>query len=409
VNPESIERIGQYRVRRFIASGENADVFEVTDSRFEGQVVRALKLLKPDLSGPKFDRFRADASLLATLDHPNLVTIFDFGLDEATGRHYYAMTYVDGPSLAEQIEANGPLPAGRCIEVFSAVLSGLAELHSHDPAIVHRAIKPSNVLSHSNGHIRLADLGISRADEDTQVTRASPTHGSVRFMSPEQIRGEVVDVRSDIFSVGLAMYEALTGHSPYEHIEGVDPTNDFDIVGCLAACERSGGELDIPAEHMQFPGELAAIIRRALRIAPDARYPDARSMHDALVAATASVDTTLHLSLPRASVNPHEIRQIGHYTIRRFIDEGGMAWVFEVVDSHFKGHEVIRALKLLKPDAAAGAEFQRFQSEAALLAGFDHPNLVTIFEFGQDEAGAPRFRLTGGTAQQADGALQLFR
>ncbi len=198
------------------------------------------------------------------LSSQHLVTVFEVCRDQATGCSCYTMTYVDGPNLAQQIEQSGPIPEERCIEILHSVLSGLAELHLHQKKLVHRDIKPANVLSHTNGNVRLADLGIVRTEESARLTKPGFAVGTARFMSPEQARGKTVDATSDVFSVGLTLYEALTGHSVYDGVKGLDSTSEYDVLGYLAECGRSGSELEVDFENTHISPALADVIRKTL-------------------------------------------------------------------------------------------------------------------------------------------------
>jgi tetratricopeptide (TPR) repeat protein len=281
-----LTQIGPYTVRRFIAEGGMAWVFEVVDPRFEGRdVVRALKMLKPAAAlGDEFQRFTSEASLLAGIDHPNLVTIFDFGKDEATDCFYYTMTFVDGPTMAEHLAEQGPFTVKEAGRIFTSVLDGLAELH--DRGIIHRDIKPGNVLLGADGRARLADLGIARVEQERSLTRTGMAVGTVIYMSPNQARGQPVDASSDVFSVGLTLYEALTGRIVYENVEDLDSTSSHDVLGYLVSLGRTGDELEIsyPPEA-SIPRAVTEVIEKACRFHPEDRYPNARAMRDALEAA----------------------------------------------------------------------------------------------------------------------------
>jgi serine/threonine protein kinase len=283
MDARALTQIGPYQVRRFIAEGGMAWVFEVTDPRFEGRdVVRALKMLKPTAAvGEEFQRFRSEAGLLAGIDHPNLITIFDFGKDEATDCFYYTMTFVDGPTMSDYLAEHGPFSVKEGVRIFADLLGALAELH--DRGIVHRDIKPANVLIGSDGRARLADLGIARAEQDHGLTKTGMAVGTVLYMSPEQARGREVRATSDVFSVGLTLYEALTGRVVYDHVEDIDSTSQHDVLGYLVSLSRTGEELEIvyPAETA-IPEPVRAVIAKACRFFPEERYTDARAMRTAL-------------------------------------------------------------------------------------------------------------------------------
>ncbi|MDH3525871.1 MAG: serine/threonine protein kinase, partial [Acidobacteriota bacterium] len=283
MDARELTQIGPYRVRRFVAEGGMAWVFEVNDPRFEGRdVVRALKMLKPSAAvGEEFQRFRSEAGLLAGIDHPNLITIFDFGKDEATDCFYYTMTYVDGTTMSDHLHEHGRFSVKEGVRIFADLLGALAELH--DRQIVHRDIKPANILIGSDGRARLADLGIARAETDQGLTKTGMAVGTVLYMSPEQARGREVKASSDVFSVGLTLYEALTGRVVYDNIEDIDSTSQHDVLGYLVSLSRTGEELEIVfAGEAAIPGPVKAVIEKACRFLPAERYPDARTMRTAL-------------------------------------------------------------------------------------------------------------------------------
>jgi serine/threonine-protein kinase len=277
VKPEELRQIGPYSVRHFIAEGGMAWVFEVVDPRFNAR--RALKMLKPSAAGgEEFRRFESEARLLAAIDHPNLVTIFDFGRDESTGCYYYTMQFIDGPPLSQR----GSLALSEAGPLFLDMLAGLAALH--DAGIVHRDIKPANVLLTSDGRALLADLGIARVQEEASLTRTGMAIGTALYMSPEQARGKSVGPSSDVFSVGLSIYQVLTGQTVYDATGDVDSSSGQDVILYLGSLIHSGSELKIPFPA-SIPPAVRSVIRRACRFDPARRYPDAREMHSALLAA----------------------------------------------------------------------------------------------------------------------------
>jgi len=274
---ESLRAIGPYPVVRFVAEGGMAWVFEVVDTRLGAR--RALKMLKPAAgAGAEFRRFESEARLLATLDHPNLITIFDFGRDEALGCYYYTMQFVDGPPLSQR----GTLPAEEAVPIFLDVLAGLTQLH--DRGIVHRDIKPANVLLTSDGRALLGDLGIARTQEEAGLTRTGTAIGTVLYMSPEQARGVSVTPASDVFSMGLSLYQVLAGRTIYETIQGVDTSGSQSVLLYLGSLIHSGSEFKIPFPK-EIPPAIREVMRKACRFDPKKRYADAREMHNALLEA----------------------------------------------------------------------------------------------------------------------------
>ena len=277
IDPTHLRQIGPYPVRRFIAEGGMAWVFEVVDPRF--QAARALKMMKPT-SAERDDlrRFESEVHLLARLEHPNLVTIFDFALDDATGCYFYTMTYIDGPNLAQM----GVLPVAEGVRIFLDVLAGLAALHRS--GIVHRDIKPANILLTSDGRVKLADLGIARRGDQARVTQTGLAVGSALYMSPEQARGREVSPQSDVFSVGLSLYQVLTGKTAYDSALGLDTTSGQEVMLYLGSLIHTRRELEfeIPSS---VPRAVAEVIWKACKMDPTERYADAQEMTEALDAA----------------------------------------------------------------------------------------------------------------------------
>jgi eukaryotic-like serine/threonine-protein kinase len=273
MNPSELTQIGPYRVRRFVAEGGMAWVFEVVDPRFDA--TRALKMLKPAASlGGDLSRFEGEASLLAGLDHPNLITIYDMGRDDATGCYYYTMTYVDSPPLSQR----GVLPLEQAGPLFLDVLAGLSVLH--DRGVVHRDIKPANVLLTNDGRAVLADLGIARQTDRAGVTRTGTAVGTALYMAPEQARGRKLTPAVDVFAVGLSLYQVLTGHTVWDHVEELDTTSGSDVLLYMGSLIHAGRELTF-AFPPEVPAAMRKVIVRACRLDPEERYPDARAMHDA--------------------------------------------------------------------------------------------------------------------------------
>jgi len=299
----SLSQIGPYQVVRFVDAGAFAWVFEVRDPKFDGRRL-ALKMLMPEAAaGEELRRFEAEARLLAQIDHPNVVTIFDFGRDESTGNFFYVMSFVDGPTLKTRLK-DGPLPHREALAIFVDLLDGLA--HIHDNGVVHRDIKPANVLIGRDGRARLADLGIARVEAERSQTRTGVAVGTALYMSPEQARGRVVDSRSDLFSIGLTLYECLTGQVVYDHVESVDSSSGMDVLMYIGSLVHTRREFDVRFDaEAGVPERVQRIILKSLRLHPDERYASAREMRDALrealtePAPPAAVHPARHAPLPR--------------------------------------------------------------------------------------------------------------
>src|SRR5499427_5529437 len=201
---------GRYRIVRKLGTGGMANVYLAEDEVLGRRV--AIKILDDRHAGDDqfIERFRREAKNAASLSHPNIVSIYDRG--EAEGTYYIAMEYLDGRSLKELIVARGPAPVNVAIDYARQILAALRFAHRH--GIVHRDIKPHNVLVDAEGRLKVTDFGIARAGT-SQMTEAGSIIGTAQYLSPEQARGSSVGPSSDIYSVGVVLYEMLTGEVPF--------------------------------------------------------------------------------------------------------------------------------------------------------------------------------------------------
>ena len=204
---------GRYRLLEVIGQGGMAVVHLAHDELLDRDV--AVKVLRPGFAeDPEFvDRFRREARHAASLHHPNIVTIYDTGVDPETGSDYIVMQLVDGPDLQEVLERSGALAVGFAVRIGIETARALAFAHEH--GIIHRDIKPANILIASDSEVRVADFGIARAATDTGATTGGMI-GSAQYASPEQVLGEEVGPRSDLYSLGVVLYEGLTGVRPFD-------------------------------------------------------------------------------------------------------------------------------------------------------------------------------------------------
>src|ERR671918_2266965 len=201
---------GRYRIVRRIGAGGMANVYLAEDQELGRRV--AIKILNDRHANDEqfIERFRREAKNAAALNHPNIVSIYDRGNAEDT--YYIAMEFLDGRTLKELIVSRGAAPINVAIEYARQILSALRFAHRH--GIVHRDIKPHNVLVDSDGHVKVTDFGIARAGA-SQMTETGSIVGTAQYLSPEQARGTGVDQRSDIYSLGVVLYELLTGEVPF--------------------------------------------------------------------------------------------------------------------------------------------------------------------------------------------------
>lgn len=220
---------GRYHIVERIAAGGMGEVFRARDAVLSREV--AIKVLHRSLASDQafVERFRREARAAATLNHPNIVTVYDWGAVD--GIYFMVMEYVHGRSVRELLNATGRLAPAQAAEIVRQAL--LALEHAHARGIVHRDLKPENILVTPEGLVKLTDLGLARAFADGRTTRAGVVSGTVQYLAPEQIRGEPADPRSDLYSLGILTFELLTGRLPftgetpmaiaYQHLSGRVP------------------------------------------------------------------------------------------------------------------------------------------------------------------------------------------
>src|SRR3712207_3619593 len=203
----------RYELRGPLGSGGMADVYLDHDEVLDRDV--ALKLLKEQyVKNERFvERFKREAHSAAALSHPHIVPVFDAG-ETGDGIHYIAMEYVPGGTLKERIMSKGALPARKAAAVALQIAEALRA--AHEQGVIHRDIKPHNILITDSGNVKVGDFGIVRAAEATTISDLGDILGSVKYMSPEQAMGEPVGPASDLYSLGVVLYEMLTGRVPYE-------------------------------------------------------------------------------------------------------------------------------------------------------------------------------------------------
>jgi beta-lactam-binding protein with PASTA domain/predicted Ser/Thr protein kinase len=262
----------RYRLDRKIGSGGMADVWLAEDTELDRQV--AIKILHDRFAQDKefVQRFQREAQSAAGLQHPNVVAIFDRGVFRDT--YFIAMEYVDGPALKDLVK--GGMGVQDAIDFTRQILK--AARFAHRKGIIHRDLKPQNVLIDDEGRARVADFGIARGGENSDITATGSVMGTAQYLSPEQAQGKETTPRSDIYSIGVILYEALTGRVPFEGESAV----------AVALKQVSETPRRPSAINPSIPPALDAVVMRALAKDPDARFKDADAFLKALDAAERS-------------------------------------------------------------------------------------------------------------------------
>src|SRR5213083_1843886 len=205
---------GRYELNGRIGVGGMSTVHLAFDQRLERYV--ALKLLAEHLADdPAFvSRFRREALAAARLVHPNIVQVFDFGFDEGNHQHFIVMEHVPGHSCAELLRDRGHLDVDQGVEIIAQACRGLE--YAHRNGVIHRDVKPGNLLVSDADVVKLADFGIARATDQSSITQVGSVLGTAAYLAPEQARGEEAGPRADIYSLGVVTYQLLSGRLPYE-------------------------------------------------------------------------------------------------------------------------------------------------------------------------------------------------
>jgi eukaryotic-like serine/threonine-protein kinase len=263
------QRIGHYQILSLLGAGGMGEVYLAEDQRLRRKV--ALKLLPARFTqeAERVRRFEQEARAASALNHPNILTIHEIG--EVDGRHYLVTEFIDGQTLRQRMKS-ARLEIREALDVAVQIASALAA--AHEAGIVHRDVKPENVMLRRDGYIRVLDFGLAKLAELTQSTHtealtagevsteAGLVMGTVRYMSPEQARGQKVDARSDIFSLGIVLYEMIAGRAPFEG------ETSSDVIAALLAKEP----LPLTQFLSEVPVELERIVTKALRKDREERY-----------------------------------------------------------------------------------------------------------------------------------------
>lgn len=259
---------GRYQIIRTIGEGGMANVYLAYDTILEREV--AVKVLRGDLANDeKFvKRFQREAKAASSLNHPNIVEMYDVGEDD--GNYFIVMEYVNGKTLKNLIKKRGALSLSETIDIMLQLTSGIA--CAHDSYIIHRDIKPQNVMILEDGRVKITDFGIAVALNSTELTQTNSVMGSVHYLPPEQANGSGATVKSDIYSLGILMYELLTGKLPFKGDNAVE----------IAIKQMKDRLPSIILQNPNVPQSVENVVLRACAKNPENRYESVREMHEDL-------------------------------------------------------------------------------------------------------------------------------
>jgi len=387
--------ISHYQILERLGGGGMGVVYKARDLKLDRLV--ALKFLASQRGAPEEQkrRFLREARAASRLDHPNICTIHE--IDETEdGALFIVMALYEGETLRDRLD-RGPLSFAEALDVASQVAAGLAR--AHELGIVHRDVKPANLVLTAGGQVKILDFGIAKLADQSRLTRDGTALGTAAYMSPEQFRGQPADPRTDVWSLGVVLYEMATGSLPF------DDFSEREMVRAI---------LDSPPRPMSgrrpgVPEGLERIVARALEKRPADRYASMEEMRRELRAvspiapppavatpwAADDADRTL-LEVPVSGglfsrLDMGELdegllgRAVGPYRILELLGSGGMGVVYKAEDTRLSR---VVALKFLPAELTRDPEAkERFMQEARTASSLDHPNLCTILEVGETPAG----------------------
>jgi serine/threonine-protein kinase len=328
---ESVVLNNRYRLLELVGSGGMAVVYHGMDTLLQRRV--AVKVLRESYSDdPAFlARFRREAQAAANLDHPNVVTVYDVGQDD--GRHYIVMEYVQGQDLKTLIRQKGQLEVSEALDIAIDVAAGVG--HAHKAGVIHCDVKPQNVLVTRDGRAMVADFGIARALSESGLTESDTVWGSPLYFSPEQAAGDPPSPASDVYSIGVVLYEMLAGKPPFQ----------AEKTAALALMHMREEPTPLAVRNSQVPPQLEWIVRKVMAKEPSARYRNAEQLARVLeeyrkhgeqvtgwqpvVPATAG-HAQHAMEVERHIVEP-EPEYVNELAPKPLVDSSGLTWVLAVI------------------------------------------------------------------------------
>jgi serine/threonine-protein kinase len=287
-----VEIAGRYRLDERLGAGGMSTVYRARDSVLERMV--AVKLLAEHLAEDEgfVVRFRREALAVAKLIHPNVVQVYDSGLDQDAHRHFIVMEYVQGPTVAQLIREQKRMPVDQAADVAAQACEGLEYAHRH--GVIHRDVKPGNLIVNPDRVVKLVDFGIAKAAEDSQITQIGSVVGTAAYLSPERAQGDEATAGADVYSLGVVLYQLLAGRLPYE-------TGSLTE---LATRQQEGAPEPLHVLNPDVPPELSRAVTRALAPRPEHRYATAVEFGEAIRQGARGRDSAVTLMLETAATRP---------------------------------------------------------------------------------------------------------
>ncbi len=355
---------GRYQILKVLGEGGMGAVYQARDREVDRTV--AIKVIRPELSGhPEIlRRFKQELVLARQVTHRNVIRIFD--LNQAEGRRFISMEYVDGKDLSSIVRERKRLPVDEAVAIIRQALLGLEA--AHNEGVVHRDLKPQNIMVDSAGRVYLMDFGIAKSMELAGMTRTGVLMGTPDYMSPEQAKGEKADARSDLFTIGVIFYELLTGQQPYR------------CQTVMQTLVKRTKERAVPTRELDpsIPQYISDVVSKCLEIDPDHRYQSAgQILHD--------LDPNAPKPDADAQFDPYSGMAAGtqfgpRYRIESLLGEGGMGKVYRAYDTELNR---LVALKLVRPELANHpVSMERLKQELILASRISHKNILRIHDLG---------------------------
>ena len=374
------QTVSHFKIVEAIGEGGMGVVYKARDLNLDRFV--AIKFLPSHLTTDERikKRFIREAKAASALEHPNICTIYEVG-ELHDGQMFMAMGYYEGETVLERLQ-NTTLEFDEVVEIISQVAVGLASAHDH--GIVHRDIKPANLMITKDGLVKILDFGIAKLAGQTKLTKTGSMMGTMAYMSPEQIIGEKVDARSDIFSLGMVFYEMLIGEHPFQ-------------------AKRAGEILyaimnEDPPPLDQFRSDLPESLQELLNHTLEKNKQDRLSSLEDFIAELKNViiPQTMHVKRSRRLKPRHDKtvgldNMIGPYRLRERIGVGGMGEVWSA-EQEEPFHRIV-ALKILKAGMDTKEVVARFEAERQALALMDHPCIAKVYDAGSTPMGRPFFAM----------------